>query len=138
MATNMNYTNTEYAINSNLNVTLNRQSYGPLDTTTLFSSIDDFHYYLKKGWKLATAPESWGLDLDNVSTAVKTVEDGGDSTKLRIKAMYPYVGQIISVIQDGEIKVYVLTDEAGGYSEMGQQSTSGADMYWLKSDGTQC
>ena len=60
-----------------------------------------------------------------------------------------YPGQVISVLDNGQPKVYVIV---GGtvdseskeedkstrtLAELGQQSTSGAEMFWLKGDGTQ-
>ena len=58
-----------------------------------------------------------------------------------------YPGQVISVLEGGKSKVYVIVSgsEVGGKEntstrtlvELGQQSTSGAEMFWLNGDGTQ-
>ena len=58
-----------------------------------------------------------------------------------------YPGQVISVLEGGKSKVYVIVSgsEVDGKEdtstrtlvELGQQSTSGAEMFWLKGDGTQ-
>ena len=60
-----------------------------------------------------------------------------------------YPGQVISVLEGGQTKVYVIV---GGtidseskeedkstrtLTELGQQSASGADIFWLNSDGSQ-
>ena len=60
-----------------------------------------------------------------------------------------YPGQIITVLEDGKSKVYVIvggTVDSGSkeedkstrtLAELGQQSASGADIFWLGSDGSQ-
>ena len=58
-----------------------------------------------------------------------------------------YPGQVISVLEGGKSKVYVIVSgsEVDGKEdtsartlvELGQQSTSGAEMFWLNGDGTQ-
>ena len=58
-----------------------------------------------------------------------------------------YPGQVVSVLEGGKSKVYVIVSgsEVGGKEntstrtlvELGQQSTSGAEMFWLNGDGTQ-
>ena len=60
-----------------------------------------------------------------------------------------YPGQVISVLEAGQPKVYVIvggTIDSGSkeedkstrtLTELGQQSTSGADIFWLNSDGSQ-
>ena len=58
-----------------------------------------------------------------------------------------YPGQVISVLEGGKSKVYVIVSgsEVDGKEntltrtlvELGQQSASGADIFWLGSDGSQ-
>ena len=58
-----------------------------------------------------------------------------------------YPGQVISVLEGGKSKVYVIVSgsEVDGKEdtstrtlvELGQQSSSGADIFWLNSDGSQ-
>ena len=58
-----------------------------------------------------------------------------------------YPGQVISVLEGGKSKVYVIVSgsEVDGKEntltrplvELGQQSSSGADIFWLGSDGSQ-
>ena len=58
-----------------------------------------------------------------------------------------YPGQVISVLEGGKSKVYVIVSgsEVDGKEntltrtlvELGQQSASGADIFWLNSDGSQ-
>ena len=58
-----------------------------------------------------------------------------------------YPGQVISVLEGGQSKVYVIVSgsEVDGKEdtstrtlvELGQQSASGADIFWLGSDGSQ-
>lgn len=58
-----------------------------------------------------------------------------------------YPGQVISVLEGGKSKVYVIVSgsEVDGKEntltrtlvELGQQSTSGADIFWLNGDGSQ-
>lgn len=58
-----------------------------------------------------------------------------------------YPGQVISVLEGGKSKVYVIvsgSEEDGKENtstrtlvELGQQSSSGADIFWLNGDGSQ-
>jgi len=74
-----------YQAHSSLNVTLNRQSYGPLDLGTVFNSLADLEYYRTEGQlcaSVATFPEH----------------------------PYPYAGQIVSLVDNnlGTVEVYKL------------------------------
>ena len=89
----------------------------PLDRTSLFISKEDAEKYAK----------------------------GLADTRGLSGTSYP--GQIITVLDNGQPKVYVIVggSEVDGKEntstrtlvELGQQSTSGAEMFWLNGDGTQ-
>ena len=82
----MNYQNF-----ASLGVNLNRQKYGPLDISNVFTSANDLQYYLTKGTYTTGVSEYWYKDADN-----KIVP-------------YPYEGQVLATVIDGVVNVYVLT-----------------------------
>ena len=70
---------------ASLGVNLNRQKYGPLDISNVFTSEADLKYYLSKGTFTEGVSEYWYKSADS-----KVVP-------------YPYEGQVIATVIDGEI-----------------------------------
>ena len=94
----------EYQSFATLGVNLNRQKYGPLDISNVFTSQADFDYYISKGSETAGVSEYWYKSADD-----KVVP-------------YPYSGQIVALVIGDDVKVYVLTTEQDGkfqYKEVG-------------------
>lgn len=93
-------------MHSNLGVNLNRQKYAPLDGSTVFKSLADFEYYIKQG----------AYDIDQGRPAgdrlgkVKPDAAGIPDYVTTYMTHYPYVGQIVSIVSDGAVKVYKITD----------------------------
>ena len=87
----MNYQNF-----ASLGVNLNRQKYGPLDISNVFTSEADLKYYLSKGTFTTGVSEYWYKDKDN-----KVVP-------------YPYEGQVLATVIDGVVSVYALSLDAEG------------------------
>lgn len=81
---------------SALGVNLSRQKYGPLDVSNVFYSLTDFKWYLSFS---STNPTG----ADNRYTHTEAVPD-------TFKA-YPYEGQVVAVVDNGELSVYVLGAE---------------------------
>lgn len=90
----MNYQNF-----ASLGVNLNRQKYGPLDISSVFTSAADLKYYLTKGTFTEGVSEYWYKNANE-----KIVP-------------YPYEGQVIATVIDGDVKVYVLRLDAEGAFE---------------------
>lgn len=82
----MNYQNF-----ASLGVNLNRQKYGPLDISNVFTSAADLQYYLTKGTFTEGVSEYWYKNANE-----KIVP-------------YPYEGQVLATVIDGLVNVYVLT-----------------------------
>lgn len=80
----------EYQSFATLGVNLNRQNYGALDISQVFTSQADLDYYLSKGTKTTGVSEYWYKDAD---------------TKV---VPYPYEGQVIATVFNKVVKVYVL------------------------------
>lgn len=76
----------EYQNFASLGVNLNRQKYGPLDISNVFTSHDDLTYYITKGAHKENVSEYW----------LKVVP-------------YPYEGQVLATAIDGDVRVYVLS-----------------------------
>ena len=81
---------------ASLGVNLNRQKYGPLDISNVFTSAADLKYYLTKGTFTEGVSEYWYKDKDN-----KVVP-------------YPYEGQVLATVIDGVVSVYALALDADG------------------------
>lgn len=76
----------EYQGFATLGVNLNRQKYGPLDVSSVFTSAADLTYYITKGKvKEETLSDYW-KDI----------------------VPYPYEGQIVSLVADGAVSVLKL------------------------------
>ena len=76
----------EYQGFATLGVNLNRQKYGPLDVSSVFTSAADLTYYITKGKvKEETLSDYW-KDI----------------------VPYPYEGQIVSLIANGDVSVLKL------------------------------
>ena len=81
---------------ASLGVNLNRQKYGPLDISNVFTSAADLKYYLTKGTFTEGVSEYWYKNANE-----KIVP-------------YPYEGQVLATVIDGIVKVYVLSLDAEG------------------------
>lgn len=86
----------EYQGFATLGVNLNRQKYGPLDISNVFNSQGDLDYYLSKGTNIENVSEYWYK-----SETEKVVP-------------YPYAGQIIALVENGKVNVYVLEEKEDG------------------------
>ena len=80
----------DYQSYASLGLNLNRQKYGPLDISNVFTSEADLKYYLTKGTFTEGVSEYW--------------------TKV---TPYPYEGQVLATVIDGEVKVYVVRSKDG-------------------------
>ena len=87
----MNYQNF-----ASLGVNLNRQKYGPLDISNVFTSAADLKYYLTKGTFTEGVSEYWYKNANE-----KIVP-------------YPYEGQVLATVIDGVVNVYALALDAEG------------------------
>ena len=87
----MNYQNF-----ASLGVNLNRQKYGPLDISNVFTSVADLKYYLSKGTFTEGVSEYWYKNANE-----KIVP-------------YPYEGQVLATVIDGVVSVYALSLDAEG------------------------
>ena len=81
---------------ASLGVNLNRQTYGPLDISNVFTSAADLKYYLTKGTFTEGVSEYWYK-----SATEKIVP-------------YPYEGQVLATVIDGVVSVYALSLDAEG------------------------
>ena len=86
----------EYQGFATLGVNLNRQKYGPLDISNVFNSQGDLDYYLSKGANIENVSEYWYK-----SETEKVVP-------------YPYAGQIVALVENGKVNVYVLEEKEDG------------------------
>ena len=76
---------------ASLGVNLNRQKYGPLDISNVFTSAADLKYYLTKGTYTTDVSEYWYKNANE-----KIVP-------------YPYEGQVLATVIDGVVNVYALS-----------------------------
>lgn len=81
---------------ASLGVNLNRQKYGPLDISNVFTSTADLKYYLSKGTFTEGVSEYWYKNANE-----KVVP-------------YPYEGQVLATVIDGAVSVYALSLDAEG------------------------
>ena len=81
---------------ASLGVNLNRQKYGPLDISNVFTSAADLQYYLTKGAYTEGVSEYWYKNANE-----KIVP-------------YPYEGQVLATVIDGVVNVYTLSLDAEG------------------------
>lgn len=86
----------EYQGFASLGVNLNRQKYGPLDISNVFTSENDLQYYLTKGAHTEGVSKYWYESADK-----KIVP-------------YPYEGQVLATVIDGVVNVYALALDAEG------------------------
>ena len=84
----------EYQSFATLGVNLNRQNYGSLDISQVFNSQADLNYYTSKGAVTEGVSQYW---LDTVP--------------------YPYAGQYLALVVDGEVTAYILSEKADGTFE---------------------
>lgn len=81
---------------ASLGVNLNRQKYGPLDISNVFTSAADLKYYLTKGTFTEGVSEYWYKNANE-----KVVP-------------YPYEGQVLATVINGVVSVYALSLDADG------------------------
>jgi hypothetical protein len=81
---------------ASLGVNLNRQKYGPLDISNVFTSENDLKYYLTKGAHTEGVSEYWYKNANE-----KIVP-------------YPYEGQVLATVIGGVVSVYALALDAEG------------------------
>ena len=81
---------------ASLGVNLNRQKYGPLDISNVFTSAADLKYYLTKGTFTDGVSEYWYKNANE-----KIVP-------------YPYEGQVLATVIDGVVNVYALSLDVDG------------------------
>ena len=84
---------------ASLGVNLNRQKYGPLDISSVFTTEADLKYYLSKGTYTEGVSTYW---YKNVNEKI---------------VPYPYEGQVIATAINDDVKVYVLRLDAEGNFE---------------------
>ncbi len=89
----------EYQGFATLGVNLNRQKYGPLDISNVFTSEADLNYYLSKG---------------AITEGVSTYWYKDDVNKV---VPYPYEGQVLATVINGDVNVYVLRLKEDGSFE---------------------
>lgn len=97
MSTQFDYVN-EYAT---LGVNLNRQKYGPLDGSSVFKSLTDFTFYII-GTKLSKE------EIEQDSQCSSYYSESNDYVKNMRR--YAYVGQVVSIVDNNEVKVYKILD----------------------------
>ena len=76
----------EYQNYANLGVNLNRQKYGPLDISNVFTSQTDLNYYLSKGALTENVSAYW-LGI----------------------VPYPYEGQILALVSASHAQAFIIT-----------------------------
>ena len=81
---------------ASLGVNLNRQKYGPLDISQVFNSQADLNYYISKGTITTGVSEYWYKSADE-----KVVP-------------YPYSGQIVALVVDGNVSILYLSENDSG------------------------
>lgn len=86
----------EYQGFATLGVNLNRQKYGPLDVSNVFTSQADLNYYISKGTKKDGVSQYW---LDTVP--------------------YPYAGQYVALVDNATkvVQPYILVEKEDGTFE---------------------
>lgn len=84
----------EYQGFATLGVNLNRQKYGPLDISAVFTSAADFNYYISKGTQTEGVSEYWKAVIP-----------------------YPYAGQVLATVIDGVVNVFALKEKDDGTFE---------------------
>lgn len=94
----------EYQGFATLGVNLNRQKYGPLDVSTVFTSVADLTYYTSKG----------SVKMEGLSDYWKAI------------IPYPYAGQIVALVVNRDVSVYKLVENADGLFET--KEIGGADL----------
>ena len=99
---------------ASLGVNLNRQKYGPLDISNVFTSEADLKYYLTKGTFTNGVSEYWYKNANE-----KIVP-------------YPYEGQVLATVIGGVVNVYTLALAADG-NFITQKIASQAD--WEATEG---
>ncbi|MDD6837341.1 MAG: hypothetical protein PUF04_09355 [bacterium] len=86
----------EYQAFATLGVNLNRQKYAPLDISQVFKSQADLDYYTSKGALTTGVSEYWYKD---------------ETSKI---VPYPYPGQIVALVIEREVTLYVLAEKEDG------------------------
>lgn len=124
MTTEFDYI-TEY---SSLGVNLNRQKRGPLDGSSVFKSTKDFICYI-----IGTRNSISDLSTNSVCSAFVDASD-----YVLTMRRYGYVGQIVSVVENGEVKVYKIANIPASVEEAAEgiesnslfEQVGGSDVYF--------
>ena len=93
----------EYQNYASLGINLNRQKYGPLDISSVFKSTADLNYYITKGAFTENVSQYW---LGVVP--------------------YPYEGQLVSLIENGAVKIFKLVADGDNFKT--EEITAGANL----------
>ena len=95
----------EYQSFATLGVNLNRQNYGALDISQVFTSQADLNYYISKG-AITTGVSSYWYDATDAENIKKVVP-------------YPYAGQYLALVDNAtrEVTAYILVEKADGTFE---------------------
>lgn len=88
---------------ASLGVNLTRQKYGPLDISSVFKSTADLNYYITKGAFTENVSQYW---LGVVP--------------------YPYEGQLVSLIENGAVKIFKLVADGDNFKT--EEITAGANL----------
>ena len=96
----------EYQGFATLGVNLNRQKYGPLDVSSVFISTADLTYYITKGKTILPELSKYWKDI----------------------TPYPYAGQIVSLVENKETKVYILVEKEDGTFETKEVGGGSSDL----------
>ena len=95
----------EYQSFATLGVNLNRQNYGALDISQVFTSQADLNYYISKGAITAGVSSYW--------------YDATDAENIKKVVPYPYAGQYLALVDNAtrEVTAYILVEKADGTFE---------------------
>lgn len=105
----------EYQGFATLGVNLNRQKYGPLDVSNVFTSQADLNYYISKGAQKEGAAQYW---LDTVP--------------------YPYAGQYVALVDNAtrSVQPYILVEKEDGTFEAAEISGTDTNTTYTLADST--
>lgn len=103
----------EYQGFATLGVNLNRQKYGPLDVSNVFTSQADLNYYISKGAQTEGVSQYW---LDTVP--------------------YPYAGQYVALVDNATrtVQPYILTEKEDGAFEASEISGTDTNTTYTLAD----
>lgn len=105
----------EYQGFATLGVNLNRQKYGPLDVSNVFTSQADLNYYISKGAQKEGVAQYW---LDTVP--------------------YPYAGQYVALVDNAtrSVQPYILVEKEDGTFAAAEISGTDTNTTYTLADST--